>query len=257
MRFFKYLIFSFLFLFSSSAFSYWKYNYYSSKVFVGPTAENVCEQIINYVGKNKNHKSTTVKENGFCQYTYFATDTQKTYAYMTDLYRPFQVLECYYPDYKIVTQPVTGQIKASICLTIDGSMCKYVADRKTLNNEPIINGSITAIFESVSKTPDPNCQEELLNPPCDPKDPYGGCYTPPNQECTRQFDGSIVCPEEKEPPIEKGCNGADYCKRPPQGCGEGYVSGTFNGERICIKTKPSNGGGSDGGSDGGGSDGGG
>src|SRR5690606_6184278 len=122
----------------------------------------------------------------------------------------------------------------------------------------VVNDYFTTTFSSVSAIPDPNCQEEFVNPPCDPKDPYGGCYTPPNQECTRQFDGSIVCPEDKEPPIEKGCNGADYCKRPPQGCGEGYVSGTYNGERICIKTKPSSGDGSDGGgSDGGGSDGGG
>ena len=164
--------------------------------------------------------------------------------------------ECWHPDYKIVTQSITGQIKKSICVPNNGVMCKYTSS--TINDAPIVNGSITTTFSSVSKTPDPDCKEDLLNPPCDPTDPYGGCYTPPNQECTRQHNGSIVCPENKEPPIEQGCNGADYCKRPPQGCGLGYVSGTYNGERICIKTKPSSGDGSDGGgSDGGGSDGGG
>lgn len=145
--------------------------------------------------------------------------------------------ECWHPDYKIVTQSITGQIKKSICVPNNGVMCKYTSS--TINNAPIVNNSITTTFSSVSKTPDPNCQEDLLNPPCDPKDPYGGCYTPPNQECTRQFDGSIVCPEEKEPPIQKGCNGADYCDRPPEGCGQGYVSGKYNGKLICIKTTPS------------------
>ena len=150
--------------------------------------------------------------------------------------------ECWHPDHKIVSQNVNNsQIKSSICVSNNGAMCKYVGSVK---NVTAINGYISTVFNSVSKTPDPNCKEDLVNPPCDPKDPYGGCYTPPNQECTRQFDGSIVCPEEKEPPIEKGCNGADFCKRPPQGCGEGYVSGTYNGERICIKSKPSSGGGS-------------
>ena len=164
---------------------------------------------------------------------------------------------CFHPDYKLVTQSINSPLKATICVPINGVMCKYSADIQTLKNTPVINAQITNTFSSVSKTPDPNCQEQLVNPPCDPKDPYGGCYTPADDGCTRQFDGSIICPDEIEPPIEKGCNGADYCKRPPQGCGQGYVSGTFNGERICIKTKPSTGGSDGGGSDGGGSDGGG
>ena len=44
------------------------------------------------------------------------------------------------------------------------------------------------------------------------------------------------------PKVEKGCaNGATYCERPAQGCGNGYVSGSFNGKQICIKTSPSTG----------------
>lgn len=146
--------------------------------------------------------------------------------------------ECFYPDYKIVTQPISS-LKKTMCLPINGAICKYTGDPV---GAPILDGYITTTFSSVSKTPDPTCKEELVNPPCDPKDPYGGCYTPPDDGCTRQFNGSIVCPPDVEPKVQKGCaNGATYCDRPPQGCGQGYVSGSFNGKQICIKTSPSNG----------------
>lgn len=70
---------------------------------------------------------------------------------------------------------------------------------------------------------------------CNPKDPYGGCYTPPDDGCTRHKDGSITCPEQKQPEIKQGCeNGATYCNQPKDGCGSGYVSGTFNGKNICV-----------------------
>ena len=147
------------------------------------------------------------------------------------------VSECFFPDYKIVSQPITS-LKKVMCLPVNGSICKYVGDP---TGSPIINGSITTTFSSVSKTPDPSCKEQLVNPPCDPKDPYGGCFTPPDDGCTRQFNGSIECPADTVPPVEKGCNGATYCDRPPQGCGEGYVSGSYNGKQICIKTSPSTG----------------
>lgn len=151
--------------------------------------------------------------------------------------------ECWHPDYKIVTQPITS-LKKTMCLPINGAVCKYVGDPV---GAPILDGYITTTFSSVSKTPDPSCKEELVNPPCDPKDPYGGCFTPPDDGCTRQFNGSIECPADTVPKVQKGCaNGATYCDRPPQGCGEGYVSGSYNGKQICIKTSPSTGTGGDG-----------
>ncbi|EXB45054.1 hypothetical protein J522_3969 [Acinetobacter baumannii 146457] len=71
------------------------------------------------------------------------------------------------------------------------------------------------------------------------KDPYGGCYIPPDDKCIRLKDGSITCPENQPPPIDNNtCNGATYCKRPPQGCGEGYVSGSFNGQQLCVRSGP-------------------
>ena len=252
MRFFKYLIFLSTFLFSSYSFADFLFEHPNGTV-IGVTPDAACSAgIKRFFPNNSEYVVTPVGYNYQC--------SQK-YGPFNVFLREIKTPECWHPDYKIVTQSITGQIKKSICVPNNGVMCKYTSS--TINNAPIVNGSITTTFSSVSKNPDPNCNEDLLNPPCDPNDPYGGCYTPPNQECTRQHNGSIVCPEDKEPPIEQGCNGADYCKRPPQGCGLGYVSGTYNGERICIKTKPSSGDGSDGGgsdgsgSDGGGSDGGG
>jgi uncharacterized membrane protein YgcG len=251
MRFFKYLIFiiPLYFLFSQTIFAAWygckgsnctlsNYKYYQPGPSDLANALSLCQQI------NPLSKSFV---GNMCM-----NQAQNTvYGYLFS--GPNKVEECWHPDYKIVSQNVNNkQIKSSICVSNNGAMCKYVGSVK---NVTAINGYISTVFNSVSKTPDPNCKEDLVNPPCDPKDPYGGCYTPPNQECTRQFDGSIVCPEEKEPPIEQGCNGADFCNRPPQGCGEGYVSGTYNGERICIKSKPSSGTGSGDGSGTGSSDG--
>ena len=263
MQFFKYLIFTFSFLFSTYSFADYYFAYGNSVS--GPffsTTSGFC----NYY-KPKDHILTEIVSTynpGICRYKHTTTNSTRGENFYKSTGTPPKPptdqppSECWHPDYKLVTQHVSKPIKSSMCLKINGVMCKYSADPQTLKNTVVINGYIDNTFESVSKTPDPNCKEQLLNPPCDPKDPYGGCYTPGDDGCTRQFNGSIICPDEVEPPIEQGCNGADYCKRPPQGCGQGYVSGTFNGERICIKTKPSNGGGSDGGgSDGGGSDGGG
>ena len=114
--------------------------------------------------------------------------------------------ECWHPDYKIVTQPVTAKIKKSICIPNNGVMCKYTSDY--IDTAPIINGKISTIFNSVSKRAVANCKEELLNPPCDPKDPYGGCFTPTDDGCTRQFDGSILCPDNKKLTLKNIYN---YC----------------------------------------------
>ena len=237
MRFFKYLIFLFVtFPVFANAYTYYIVGLQSYTSASSPSA--ACRLLLPLNPRLEYVSNTET----ICRV--YDTGTQQTTTYgITRIGEPEEPgPECWHPDYKIVSQNVNNkQIKSSICVSNNGAMCKYVGSVK---NVTAINGYISTVFNSVSKTPDPNCKEDLVNPPCDPKDPYGGCYTPPNQECTRQFDGSIVCPEEKEPPIEQGCNGADYCNRPPQGCGEGYVSGTYNGERICIKSKPSSGTGS-------------
>jgi hypothetical protein len=221
MRFFKYLIFLILSFISINVFA--EVQYSVDEYTWHSTADAACKAVFGSTA-SANTSTKTCWRNGGLISGYYQRGTQ----------------ECWHPDYKIVSQPITS-LKKTMCLPVNGVICKYVGDP---SKAPIVNGAVTTTFSSVSKTPDPSCKEQLLNPPCDPKDPYGGCFTPTPDGCTRQFDGSIVCPEEKEPPIEKGCKGADYCDRPPQGCGSGYVSGSFNGKQICIKTSPSTGSGS-------------
>lgn len=107
-------------------------------------------------------------------------------------------------------------------------------------NRPIVisgNNYQSITHASVSEIPSPSCTPLFSQDTCDPKDPYGGCYKPPNDNCNRMSDGSIYCPpDEPPPPIKSGCqNGATYCDMPPTGCGTGYVPGTFNGKQICVK----------------------
>ncbi|MEN8287207.1 virulence factor TspB C-terminal domain-related protein [Acinetobacter baumannii] len=119
----------------------------------------------------------------------------------------------------------------------DGTYCVFDASDK---NNPIVisSGNYQNItLSSISSTPSPSCTPEFSKDKCDPKDPYGGCYQPPNDNCNRMADGSIYCPPDQPPPIIKsGCqNGATYCDMPPTGCGSGYVPGSYNGKQICVK----------------------
>ncbi len=119
----------------------------------------------------------------------------------------------------------------------DGTYCIYDAQDK-INPLVISSGNYQNItLRSVSEIPSPSCTPEFSKSSCDPKDPYGGCYQPPDDGCNRLADGSIYCPEgTPPPPIKSGCqNGATYCDMPPTGCGSGYVPGSFNGKQICVK----------------------
>ena len=119
----------------------------------------------------------------------------------------------------------------------DGTFCVYDAQDK-LNPLVISTGNYQQIvLRSVSEIPSPTCTPEFSKDKCDPKDPYGGCYQPPNDNCNRMSDGSIYCPDgTPPPPIKSGCqNNATYCDMPPTGCGSGYVPGSYNGKQICVK----------------------
>jgi hypothetical protein len=89
---------------------------------------------------------------------------------------------------------------------------------------------------NTSQTPVNSCND-LFDGKCDSSDPYGGCYTPPKDGCTRQSNGSIICPPDiPKPEVKPGCkNGETYCVRPPEGCGSKYVSGKLNGQSVCVK----------------------
>ncbi|WP_228265762.1 methyl-accepting chemotaxis protein [Acinetobacter baumannii] len=119
----------------------------------------------------------------------------------------------------------------------NGSYCVYDAANKVNPVVTSLGEKQLIILGSVSSVPSPSCTPEFSKSTCDPKDPYGGCYQPPDDNCNRMADGSIYCPEgTPPPPIKTGCtNNATYCDMPPTGCGSNYVPGNFNGKQICVR----------------------
>lgn len=119
----------------------------------------------------------------------------------------------------------------------NGTYCVYDAANKVNPVVTSLGQKQLIILGSVSSVPSPSCTPEFSKSTCDPKDPYGGCYQPPDDNCNRMADGSIYCPEgTPPPPIKTGCtNNATYCDMPPTGCGPNYVPGNFNGKQICVR----------------------
>lgn len=97
----------------------------------------------------------------------------------------------------------------------------------------------TSLFATGDQLNCKNINTDTPPPKCDSTDPYGECYVPPDDDCVRSKDGSITCPPNKPPIPNDTCNGATYCKKPATGCGTGYVSGSFNGQELCVKSGPS------------------
>lgn len=126
------------------------------------------------------------------------------------------------------------------CYATGDKFCVFKAKPNSIILNHANNRQSTVLYNT-SPTPVASCTP-LKSGQCDKKDPYGGCYQPPDDGCTRLADGSISCPDNTSPPnINNTCSGQTYCNRPPQGCGTGYVSGSFNGQAICIKSSPSTG----------------
>lgn len=127
----------------------------------------------------------------------------------------------------------------------DGTYC--IA--KSKSSEPLVlhGGTYLGVqhksqvtLYSVSENPSSSCSPETSTSSCNPLDPYGPCFKVPNDGCTRARDGSINCPQNIEKtPTQDTCNGASYCAKPSTGCGSGYVSGSFNGDSLCVKKSPS------------------
>lgn len=128
-----------------------------------------------------------------------------------------------------------GTTSIPIRMCIDG--CTYEGSGRLTETPNWVN---TALFSTGDTANCSNLNTDSPPPKCDTKDPYGECYVPPNDNCVRAKDGSITCPPNNPPPTPQDpCNGATYCKKPPTGCGEGYVSGSFNGQELCVKSGPS------------------
>ncbi|MEG1502370.1 MAG: virulence factor TspB C-terminal domain-related protein [Synergistaceae bacterium] len=128
-----------------------------------------------------------------------------------------------------------GTTSIPIRMCIDN--CTYEGSGRLTETPNYVN---TTLFATGDQLNCKNVNSDTPPPKCDTTDPYGECYVPPNDDCVRSQNGSITCPPNTPPIAPKDpCNGATYCKKPPTGCGSGYVSGFFNGQELCVKSGPS------------------
>ncbi|WP_171478667.1 virulence factor TspB C-terminal domain-related protein [Acinetobacter baumannii] len=233
MHFLRYLIFIIISLFSVQAFAVtYKAQDGSKNSATGSTPDSACRafysKYITYAGAPAYSRA----ESGACYYT------SGVFAYYSLI--PDPPTKCPSSGYPI---PIYFDINTPVPLRTckqnpDGTYCitEWTGDK----NKPVVisgNQYQSITHASVSEIPSPSCTPLFSQDTCNPSDPYGGCYKPPNDNCNRMADGSIYCPpDEPPPPIKSGCqNGATYCDMPPTGCGTGYVPGTFNGKQICVK----------------------
>ncbi|EXF55954.1 hypothetical protein J502_2961 [Acinetobacter sp. 1294596] len=112
---------------------------------------------------------------------------------------------------------------SSICADVGGNNC-LVTERESIKNS---DGTWTVFAISTGDT----CSS--LTPLKKPTSP-----TPPDDNCIRD-NGSIICPDdpdEPEKPTVLKCT-ADSCLNPDNlRCPIGYVSGSFNGQSLCMKS---------------------
>ena len=144
MRFFNYLL-SIVFLsFSSSAFSAVMYRMQNAQVNdLYSTKEAACS---NWKHTWFGDPSVATKVGGdYCRAYRVSDNGSMGHALIIKVTVPD---ECWHPDYKIVVQSIKSPIKKTICIPNNGVLCKYTGDP---SNTPVINGSVTSIFNSVSK----------------------------------------------------------------------------------------------------------
>ncbi|MQZ29582.1 hypothetical protein F4U02_00955 [Acinetobacter haemolyticus] len=232
MRFFKYLVFIVLQFISIHTFATTGFSAGNDTCFT--TAQSACNYLLDLSNDPSDFKVTT--SSSTC---HFYNNKNQWYRASTLATCQIQT-KCEPKDYPVYFYFDAGTpIPQQRCKqNPDGTFCKRISKPNPiiLNHE---NNRQSVTLYSESETPVQSCSN-LDDGECDKTDPYGACYQPPDDGCTRQADGSIICPDDTPPPQpDNTCHGATYCKRPPEGCGEGYVSGSFNGELLCVKSGPS------------------
>lgn len=235
MRFFKYLVFFILSIISIETFAAYRAVGYPSVV--AQTHTSTCTLLAS-------HFNNTLSNDGQYSYSYVTSTTSYCQIRRSDggnLFNDLELIPNSCPStntWKVAWFDYGTPMPLEVCEEIaPDEYCVYENQTKRITNYP--NRQMVTVYSKSTQTVS-SCQNKFEGV-CDKNDPYGGCYTPPNDGCTRQSDGSIVCPPEAEPPNpEPTCGGATYCVRPPEGCGTGYVSGSFNGQQLCVKSGPSN-----------------
>lgn len=249
MHFFKYLFLLFLSLYSASSYSADSYYLETQPSFRSGSMQSTCSQLATHLHETlgggsvmysleSSSATSHLKFDFACvirRYVYDNYSTQNWYGYKEQ-----QQFKCSEANNPIPLFFQYGDdIPTRVCReNPDGTFCiaqwTPVGSKTRVIDYPS-NRSI--ILSSVSSIPSSSCTPSFdQGDKCNPKDPYGGCFVPADDGCSRKSDGSISCPPDEPPPlVEPGCkDGAIYCDRPPQGCGKDHVSGKLNGKLICV-----------------------
>lgn len=238
MKFFKYLFFIIFTTFSVQTFAAYSLKYGSKTYPAASTKQLACEAAGPLIYPSS-YKSAKVINDYSCQFCF-----QSGSCNSTELGSFIKVADsCPPKDSPIINYFEVGEKTPLQTCTknSDGTYC--IAKAKS--SEPLVlqGGTYLGVqhksqvtLYSVSETSLSTCSPETSTTSCDALDPYGPCFKVPNDGCTRARDGSINCPQNIEKtPTQDTCNGASYCARPSTGCGSGYVSGSFNGDSLCVK----------------------
>lgn len=238
MKFFKYLLGLFILTLSFNTFSGYKFYSTSMPQTIYTSPEQMCKDAFDIMKKT------------YSSLTSYKTNTNSKICEFNQGITRIAIQEYYIVPDKCPSSgspiinyfEVGGKTPLQTCTqNSDGTYC--IAKAKS--SEPLVlqGGTYLGVehksqvtLYSVSETPFSSCSPETSATTCDALDPYGPCFKVPNDGCTRARDGSINCPQNVEKtPTQDTCNGASYCSRPSTGCGSGYVSGSFNGDSLCVK----------------------
>ena len=245
MRFFKYLVFLVLSIISINSFAanVYKFDIGNDYPKIGelsaPTKEQLCSKafpvwVKNYPNPYATYSHSSISADNRCL-IYTTTGAEVAFSFKTVV----EQFTCPSNGSPATREYAIGEpIDLVVCApNPDGTFCKYDSPGGKMN----WGDHIRVNYSSVGTAPVSSCTPKKENQACNPKDPYGGCFKPPNDKCTRFADGSIACPPDEPTPVPKSqCDGgATYCERPPTGCPTGYVSGSFNGKQLCVKSSPS------------------
>lgn len=226
MRFFKYLVLIFASIISVNAFAAYKYKaQYGLKATEWmDSGSAACTKLLSLLENNVSSFLSNTETN--CYYKSSVNGN----TWVASLSRK---VECPTAGTPLVAWLEKGSTHIPIQICKDG--CTFTGSGTVVE----MNNYDNTILQSTGNANDcTNKYKDDPPPKCDKTNPYGDCYVPPDDKCVRAKDGSIFCPDNSKPPENNTCNGADYCKRPPEGCGSGYVSGSFNGQLLCVRSAP-------------------
>ncbi|CAM9384309.1 methyl-accepting chemotaxis protein [Acinetobacter bereziniae] len=215
MKFFKYLIFIFLSLFSLSAIAECLKYQVNGKTF--DTLNQACDQIYTNTGMPRDTTVCSVYAGLSIQLTTYKGDFISNYG--TVQKDPNCIpCEAQYIYSKPINVPgwtnwnvdqITAYSNKIQGQTACYKGCKYKNPSMTGDTT---SDSMKLMFGDGVK--DASCPATATEPP---NTPYPDNVTPPTDGCK---------------------NGEAYCDKPPTGCPSGYTSGSFNGKLICVKNNP-------------------